>query len=147
MDENGASEPSKPKYSIRQLQGKENREWGHEAEGLAAEYFLTNGYMIRERNWRLNKYEIDLILEKERTIIFVEVKARRGDRQDPVDAVDMRKRKKLVQGADIYLRNQPYRYEYRFDIVSFTGTRDNYVMKHYPDAFLPAVNGYSVKKT
>lgn len=31
--------------------GYNNREWGQKAEALAAEYFLKEGYTIRERNW------------------------------------------------------------------------------------------------
>ena len=40
-------------------QGKANREWGKQAEQIAADYLLTNGYVIRERNWRVgNRIEI-----------------------------------------------------------------------------------------
>ena len=42
--------------------GRENHEWGQEAEQIASEYLLKEGYTIRERNWRMGKYEIDLIL-------------------------------------------------------------------------------------
>ena len=77
-------------------QGRENREWGQDAEQIAAEYLLKEGYTIRERNWRMGKYEIDLILEKDNTIVFVEVKARRGDNIAPVDAVDLRKQSAIL---------------------------------------------------
>lgn len=121
--------------------GQENQEWGHEAEQIAAEYFLKEGYLIREKNWKCGKLEIDLILEKDRTIIFVEVKARKADTQDPVHAVNPKKIMRTVNAADVYLRGLQFLYEYRFDIVTFTGDRDNYRMEHYADAFLPPVNG------
>lgn len=127
--------------SARQKQGTDNREWGQETEQLAAEYFIREGYTVRERNWRMGKLEIDLILERDRTLIFVEVKARQRGNQDPVDAVDRRKRQRVINAADVYLRRQTMLYEYRFDIVTFTGTRDDYEMTHYADAFLPPVNG------
>lgn len=120
--------------------GEKNREWGHEAERLAAEYYLKEGYIIRERNWRSGHSEIDIILEKDRTIVFVEVKSRKAGTQDPVEAVNFRKRQKMIRGADAYLRNLQMLYQYRFDIVTFTGDPDNYVMHHYADAFLPPVN-------
>ena len=128
----------------RRQQGAENRDWGHEAEGLAAEYFLKEGYTIRERNWKMNRLEVDLILEKDRQIVFGEVKARkRGPTShDPVTAVDFTKRRHLVNAADVYLRRLPVLYQYRFDIVTFTGTRDDYEMRHYPDAFIPLANQY-----
>lgn len=128
-------------YEGKIQQGRENREWGKEAEELAAQYFLRQGYLVRERNWRVGRMEIDLILETGRTIVFVEVKARKGDNQDPVEAVDWKKRQRLVRCADIYLRHLEKRYEYRFDIVSFTGTSESHKMVHYADAFLPGVNG------
>lgn len=50
----------------KKKQGAANREWGKMAEDIAAEYLLTNGYIIRERNWRIgNKIEIDIIAEKD----------------------------------------------------------------------------------
>lgn len=120
--------------------GRKNREWGAEAETIASEYFLKEGYIIRERNWKASRMEIDLILEKDRTLVFVEVKARMRGGQDPIDAVDRRKRLRIIRAADIYLRQQQFLYKYRFDIVTFTGTSDDYVMEHYADAYLPEVN-------
>lgn len=125
----------------KEAQGAANREWGHEAEQIAADYFLKNGYTLRERNWRIGKCEIDLILELGHTIVFVEVKARKAMTQDPVDAVDRKKRLLIIRGADAYLRQLPHLYEYRFDIVTFIGDKDSYQMKHYADAYLPQVNG------
>lgn len=121
--------------------GSNNREWGIYGEQLAAEYFIKEGYTIRERNWKINKIEIDLILEKDRTIVFVEVKARDGVKHDPILAVDVKKQKRMVNAADIYLRNLPHLYQYRFDIFGIAGTPENYKTYHYPDAFLPSVNG------
>lgn len=125
----------------RQKLGAENREWGQEAEALAAEYFLKEGYVIRERNWRLGNLEIDLILEKDRTMVFVEVKARSSSEDEALLSINFKKRSRIINAADVYLRRETKLYQYRFDIVTFTGNRDNYKMRHYPDAFLPPVNG------
>ena len=121
--------------------GRENLEWGQEAEQIASEYLLKEGYTIRERHWRMGKYEIDLILEKDNTIIFVEVKARRGDNIAPVDAVDLRKQQRTVRAGDAYLRMLPMMYSYRFDIVAITGTSESYTLEHLEEAFMPQVNG------
>lgn len=122
-------------------QGHANLEWGHHTEEITSEYFIKEGYVIREKNWRCGRLEIDLILEKDGTIIFVEVKARRPGTEDPVEAVDMKKIMRIVNAADIYLQMQTFRYEYQFDIVTFTGTPEDYEMVHYPDAFVAPVNG------
>lgn len=127
------------KVDRKQL-GKRNLEWGAFCEQLAADYYLKEGYVIRERNWRMNKIEIDLIVEKDRTIVFVEVKGREGVNSDPILAVDVKKQKKMVNAADIYLRQLKHLYQYRFDIFGVEGDFDNYVPKCYPDAFMPMVN-------
>lgn len=130
----------------KKIQGAENLKWGHEAEQIAANYFLMNGYAIRERNWRQNHAEIDIILERDRTIIFVEVKARlRGDEEydEALMAVDVKKRRRLVRAADAYMRMLPVLYEYRFDIFTVTGTPEDHTCRHYADAFMPEINnGY-----
>lgn len=125
----------------RKKLGRDNREWGAFCEQLAADFYLKEGYVIRERNWRMNKIEVDLILEKERTIVFVEVKGRDGINADPILAVDAKKQKKMINAADIYLRQLPFLYQYRFDIFGVSGNWEKYETTCYPDAFIPMVNG------
>lgn len=120
--------------------GTDNKQWGEFCENLAAEYFMEEGYTIRERRWRMGRYEIDLILEHERTIIFVEVKGRALGLQDPVDAVDRDKRRRIITAADVYLRQLTVLYQYRFDIFTVVGDKTSYTTHHYPDAYLPSVN-------
>lgn len=123
-------------------QGHENLEWGQEAEQLAADYLYSKGYVICERNWRCgNSIEIDIIARKDTVVAFVEVKARKGDNQQPLEAVNRKKRTQMVRGADIYMERFPFPYEYRFDIITVTGTREDYTMEHLEDAFIPGVNG------
>lgn len=117
------------------------KSWGWQAEQIAADFLIAEGYVIRERNWRLgNTLEIDIIAEKGKEMVFIEVKARSGDWDAPEDAVDNKKIRKIVRGADIYLRNLPYAYDYRFDIIAITGDAGNYSIEHYPDAFFPPLS-------
>lgn len=116
----------------------EAREWGKFAENIAAEYLLSEGYTIRERNWRVgHTIEVDIIAEKGNDMVFVEVKARSGNWEDAADAVDLKKMRKISKGADIYLRAAPFNYDYRFDIITVTGNVNDYKLEHYPDAFMP----------
>lgn len=126
--------------TIESQRGRENNEWGHIAEEIARDHLIVSGYTIREMNWRMgNLFEVDIIAEMGNSIIFVEVKARKNI--DPVDAVNNKKRKLMIKAANIYLNLLPRFYEYRFDIITISGTRDNYVLDHIPDAFLPPLNG------
>lgn len=122
--------------------GRLNKEWGEHAEQIALEYLFSEGYAVRERRWRAgNTIEIDIIAQTGMWIVFVEVKARKGDYQDPVDAVDEKKRSKMVKAADIYLSNLKENYQYRFDIITLTGTPESYNICHIQDAFMPPLNG------
>lgn len=121
--------------------GRTNREWGLFCEQLAADFFLGEGYVVRERNWRMGKIEVDLILEKDRTIIFVEVKGRDGVNSDPVEAVDYKKRRRTINAADAYIGRLAQLYQYRFDIFAVKGNMEDYEILHIPDAYLPDVNG------
>ena len=128
-------------------QGRENQEWGAEAEEIAAQWLLIHGYTIRERNWRMGRsVEIDIIAEIPGTIVFVEVKARKGNETEPLASIDLKKINRIVRGADIYLQNLDKLFQYRFDIITLTGTKDNYSLEHYPDAFYPPFKTPSHKK-
>lgn len=121
--------------------GQENLEWGHEAEGIAADYYMTRGYVVRERNWHRGQLEIDLILEKDRTIVFVEVKARKsGSLQEAVMAVDAKKRRNTIKAADTYMQQFEKLYEFRFDVFGITGDKENYKITLFEDAYIPDVN-------
>lgn len=103
----------------------EDRLWGATAEQWAEDYLLTNGYIIRERNWRPknSRLEVDIIAQTGEYIVFVEVKARRNPLTDPADAVDEKKIRNLTRAAAIYLKSIPEDFCYRFDIITITAVR------------------------
>ena len=49
---------------------------GELGERRAARYLMLHGYFIKKRNWRAGKYELDIVAETWRDIVFVEVKTR-----------------------------------------------------------------------
>lgn len=124
---------------------KTTKEEGDAGEQIVVDYLVSRGFIIMERNWKaspLAKFEIDIIAMKDMLVIFVEVKTRRGNCQDPIDAVDNKKIRNICKAADTYLRQQPYLYEYRFDIAGVTDPEsDNPKVEYIPDAFLPPYGG------
>lgn len=77
---------------------------GRTGERLAAEELTRRGYRIVERNYRCIYGEIDLVAEDGEDLVFVEVKTRRGSAYGlPEEAINGRKRQKLVQVATCYL--------------------------------------------
>lgn len=112
--------------------------WG---EQLAVDRLVALGYAIRERNWRMNKLELDIIAVKGRRMVFVEVKTRTDDRfADPIGAVDARKRAHMVKAADVYMRGLTEPFEWQFDIFLIVGTPDDYTIDHIADAFFPRLS-------
>ena len=96
---------------------------GRLGEDAAAEYLLTEGYAIVERNYRYSHREIDIIAENENRLIFVEVKARTDNGRNlerygrPGDAVTKRKQKLLSEAAFFYLRTHEVKKVPRLDVI------------------------------
>ncbi len=115
---------------------QETGKWGEEA---AAQLLASQGYAIVERNWRLGHLEVDIIASKDDMLVFVEVKTRASAEIDPVLAVNRGKRQRIISAADAYLRMNQIPLEYRFDIITVTGTRENYTLEHIPEAYHPSL--------
>ncbi len=118
----------------------QHNELGAWGERLAREYLLAEGYAIGAENTRYGNVEIDFIAFKDDMVVFVEVKTRSSDFIDPMEAVDRRKRARMVRAADAYLRNNDISLDYRFDVILVIGTPDTtHTIEHIPDAFLPTL--------
>lgn len=109
-------------------------DWG---EQVAADYLVSLGAAIVERQWRGPGGEIDIIARMGRRMVFVEVKTRAAGGIDPIDAVDATKRAHMVKAADFFLKNENKPFDYQFDIIAITGTERNHKLNHVADAFFP----------
>lgn len=112
------------------------KEFGKIAEEKAAEEYIRRGYTVLQRQFRFGKSEIDLILQKDAVIVFVEVKARSLDEETALESVTVDKRRRMIRVADSFLRRFPGDMQYRFDIVACTGSIQNIQMEIFEDAFL-----------
>jgi putative endonuclease len=113
---------------------------GRRGESLAKTFLEGLGYEILDENWTHGKAEVDLIVYKDKVIIFAEVKTRTGNGfGEPEDFVDIRKQRLLAEAADEYIYLMDHQGEVRFDIISVLFDRnDNYTLKHIEDAFWPS---------
>lgn len=74
---------------------------GERGETLALKYLVKKGYTILERNYQTRYGEVDLILKDGTTLVFREVKLRRGlGFGDPLEAVTSRKQGRISQTAE-----------------------------------------------
>lgn len=78
---------------------------GKRGEQLALRYLRQKGYALLCRNYRYGHYEIDLVMQDGRYLVFVEVKARSdGERfGTPAMAVGREKQRCLLLAAQGYL--------------------------------------------
>ena len=99
------------------------RALGIAGEDAAAAWYEANGYEVAARNWRCREGELDLIVRRNRTVVFCEVKARGTDAfGSPAEAVNYLKRQRLRVLAAKWLEDYPVRIrEIRFDVVSIVG--------------------------
>jgi len=115
-----------------------NYAFGMEGELEAVQYLRKKGYEILETNWHFHRYEIDIIAQKGDVLAIVEVKTRATDYfGDPEDAVDYKKRRKIVESADAYIEERNLDVDVRFDIVAILKTKEKTLLRYIEDAFLP----------
>ena len=113
---------------------------GKIGEDAASDYLIKNGYIIRERNWRLDKLEVDIIAEKDKCIIIVEVKTRSFDAHSALIAIDKRKQAFLMRAANAYVKGLPYEYGVRIDVICIEGDGlSDFKVDHIIDAVRPRV--------
>ncbi|MBD3271220.1 MAG: YraN family protein [Elusimicrobia bacterium] len=93
---------------------------GRAGEDAAVAFLLTQGLRVRERNWRNRFGEIDIIMEADGCIVFVEVKTRRTDHcGKPFDAVPRAKQIRIGRCAVAYAAAHGLLDKaIRFDVVS-----------------------------
>ncbi len=87
-------------------------------------YLKQQGYELLEYNFCCRSGEIDLIAKDGAYLVFVEVKYRRTpDGGNPLEAVDIRKQKKISRTAAYYCMTHGYGDDTpcRFDVVAVLG--------------------------
>lgn len=93
---------------------------GQKGEQLAVDHLIKNNYQIISRNYRYGKSEIDIICQKNNTLIFCEVKSYQSK---PLDAVEFRvnknKQQQIIQGAYGFIGKNPQfeGQDIRFDVI------------------------------
>ena len=119
-------------------QHNDTGKWG---ETIAREYLVGKGYAILGTNVRFGKNELDIVAGSGGRIVFVEVKTRKSDFDDGIEAIDSRKIMHLCRGAEAYVRAYNIPHPVQFDVIVVTGQPGNLVsVEHYPDAFMPPLS-------
>lgn len=91
---------------------------GLSAEERAACLLAEQGYRELARRWKSPRGEVDLVMQRGRTLVFVEVKAR-ARLDDAAFAVLPRQQRRVARAAEAWLAVHPEHagYDIRFDAV------------------------------
>ena len=121
------------------LDAPDRQTLGKAGEELACRELQRRGYAVLARRYRTRFGEIDIVCEDRRTIVFVEVKARRSKRYgEAAETVSFSKRRKIGAMALDYLAwtgrvDRPC----RFDVVAIDGIgTTTQTIRVVTDAFL-----------
>ncbi|RYJ40039.1 UPF0102 protein [Flavobacterium anhuiense] len=118
----------------------EHNDLGKLGEDLAAAYLEENGYSIIERNFVIQKAEIDIIAQKDSILAIIEVKTRSSlDFGSPQDFVKQKKIQLLIKAVNAYINDREKDFqedlEIRFDIIAVHKNGESFAIEHLTDAF------------
>ncbi len=106
---------------------------GRWAEWLASWRLRLVGYRVVARNYRSPAGEIDLVVRRGRTLVFVEVKSR-GSLAEAAEAIRAGQQRRIRNAATLFLARNPQLgdCDLRFDAVLVAPGR---FPRHVPDAW------------
>ena len=101
------------------------REQGEHTENLACQFLEEKGLKLIEKNFNCYFGEIDLIMQDNDSLVFVEVRYRRSNNYGSgAETITANKQSKLIKTASAYLQQHAKLNQYpaRFDVVSISGS-------------------------
>jgi putative endonuclease len=110
---------------------------GDEAEALACEYLSGQGLNLLARNYRCRGGEIDLVMQHDDSLVFIEVRYRRNTGHGRAsETVTASKQRRLIHCARVYMqRHHTWNVPARFDVVSIEGPRGELQIDWISNAF------------
>lgn len=111
------------------------RQKGFYGEDQAADYLVSQGYVIVNRNYQTKRGEIDCIATApDGTLVFIEVKSARSLAYgNPLFRVTRAKQQQIAKMAQMYLKEHKFTSQKcRFDVIGIVGNK----IDHLRNAFL-----------
>lgn len=115
---------------------------GKKGEEIAFNFLIKKGYKIKNRNWRFERAELDIVAFHNNMLVIVEVKTRSAAIfEEPGDAISNQKIRYITHAAEAYILENEIDFETRFDVISIKWFGEGkYEINHIEDAFSPLVN-------
>ncbi|HHZ70384.1 MAG TPA: YraN family protein [Methylococcaceae bacterium] len=89
------------------------------AEGIAHNFLITKGLSPIARNYRTRFGEIDLIMNDNKTLVFIEVRYRSYDHfGSAAESITKKKQNRIIQTAQHFIMSRQVTAAIRFDVVA-----------------------------
>lgn len=111
---------------------------GQQAEDAACHYLTRNGLKLITRNYKCRRGEIDLVMQHDDSIVFVEVRYRHNNHfGSGAESVVSRKQEKIILTALHYLQShkESAGSSCRFDVIAVQPGTDKNHIQWIQDAF------------
>lgn len=95
---------------------------GNFGERAAVRFLKKSGYKILERGFVGAGHEIDIIAERDETVVFVEVKTRSTENPDsreprPASSVTPEKQRGILRASSVFMNKERLRKRMRYDVI------------------------------
>lgn len=130
------------KKSVNKFRALGSRQAGTRWEKTAESFLCDQGLTLLQRNFSSRFGEIDLIMEDDQIVVFIEVKYRKSNQHgDGADAVTFHKQGKISRTAGWYLAMNPSRAEQfcRFDVISINPKENDQGINWIQNAFYSTI--------
>ena len=105
-------------------------------EARAEAYLIAQGLVKNTKNYRCKLGEIDLIMQHQDTLVFVEVRMRSHSQfAQAAESVTPAKQKKIIKTAQYYLQQHQLtdKVNCRFDVIAFgDNTQPDWIKDAFP---------------
>ena len=101
-------------------------------ENIACKYLIQKNYSIIGRNVKYREGEIDIIAQKAKQLVFIEVKARTSLTWGyPEEALTVQKKKNFLKAINRYLLTSGYMGNYSADLIAIDLIKNQAKIRHY----------------
>lgn len=108
---------------------------GQTGEQIAVQYLRRQGFQIIAQRWKCGRYEIDIIAQQDKLMLFAEVKSRAANPFDvPDNQCSIAQMNRIARSAMHYLDLVDWDGYWRFDFfaIEWRGS-GNYLLRHLID--------------
>ena len=110
---------------------------GLQSEKLTAAYLQAKGYRLLHKNFRIPGGEIDLIMQKDGILTFVEVKARsQNNFGSALESITRQKKRLLLRSIATYLVKCKVTIPWQLDVVTIRYQNNKAYITHYKNIFI-----------